>query len=131
MQNNRRMAQIVGMGCAWLDQQAAALGAGDFASLHTPIQIPGLQWATRARRSRGALWTLRDHRGAAMNDTQVALIGSGPGGAAIAWSLASAGVKVTILEAGPRYQPREDYRLHLPDWEQQHFPEKISSRAAT
>ena len=63
-----------------------------------------------------------------MNDTQVALIGSGPGGAAIAWSLASAGVKVTLLEAGPRYQPREDYRLHLPDWEQQHFPEKISSR---
>jgi hypothetical protein len=33
MQNNRRMAQIVGMGCAWLDQQAAALGAEDFASL--------------------------------------------------------------------------------------------------
>jgi choline dehydrogenase-like flavoprotein len=63
-----------------------------------------------------------------MTGTQVAIIGSGPGGAAIAWSLASAGVKVTILEAGPRYQPRADYRLHLPDWEQQHFPEKVSSQ---
>jgi hypothetical protein len=33
MQNNQRMAQVVVMGCAWLDQQAVALGAADFASL--------------------------------------------------------------------------------------------------
>jgi len=56
---------------------------------------------------------------------QVVVIGSGPGGAAIAWSLAEAGVKVHILEAGPRYQPREDYRLRHNDWERQHFPEKV------
>jgi len=56
---------------------------------------------------------------------QVVVIGSGPGGAAIAWSLAEAGVKVHILEAGPRYQPREDYRPRHNDWERQHFPEKV------
>lgn len=63
-----------------------------------------------------------------MSASEVVVIGSGPGGAAIAWSLAQAGVKVRILEAGPRYQPREDYRLRHNDWERQHFPEKIPTR---
>ncbi len=60
-----------------------------------------------------------------MSAAQVVVIGSGPGGAAIAWALASAGVKVRILEAGPRYNPLSDYRLHLPGWEQQPFPEQV------
>ena len=63
-----------------------------------------------------------------MSTTQVVVIGSGPGGAAIAWSLAAAGLSVRILEAGPRYQPAEDYRLQHNDWEQQDFPEKVPMR---
>ncbi|HET6592629.1 MAG TPA: GMC family oxidoreductase, partial [Xanthomonadales bacterium] len=63
-----------------------------------------------------------------MSRPQVVVIGSGPGGAAIAWSLAEAGVKVRILEAGPHYKPREDYRLRHNDWERQHFPEQIPTK---
>jgi len=59
---------------------------------------------------------------------QVVVIGSGPGGSAIAWSLAAAGAKVRILEAGPRYNPLTDYRLHQNDWEVSHFPEKVPMR---
>ena len=60
-----------------------------------------------------------------MSEPQVIVIGSGPGGSAIAWSLASAGVKVRILEAGPRYNPAVDYNLSLPSWERSQFPGKI------
>ena len=63
-----------------------------------------------------------------MSTPQVLVIGSGPGGSAFAWSLAKAGVKVRILEAGPRYDPAADYRLHRSDWEQDWFPEKVPSR---
>jgi len=59
---------------------------------------------------------------------QVIVIGSGPGGSAIAWSLATAGIKVRILETGPRYNPRTDYHLSRNDWEQDLFPEKTPSR---
>jgi choline dehydrogenase-like flavoprotein len=52
------------------------------------------------------------------------VVGSGPGGGAIAWSLARQGAKVTIVEAGPAYDYTSDYRLDRPDWEQQLFPEK-------
>lgn len=60
-----------------------------------------------------------------MTAPSVVVIGSGAGGAAFAWALCQAGVKVHILEAGPKYDPRADYRLALPDWEQQRFPEKV------
>ncbi len=63
-----------------------------------------------------------------MSKPQVVVIGSGPGGSAIAWSLATAGVRVRILEAGPRYHPETDYRLSRDDWEKHIFPEKIPSR---
>jgi choline dehydrogenase-like flavoprotein len=63
-----------------------------------------------------------------VSQPQVVIIGSGPGGSAIAWSLAMAGVKVRILEAGPRYNPASDYNLHRNDWEYSLFPEKVPSR---
>lgn len=63
-----------------------------------------------------------------MSAAQVVVVGSGPGGAAIAWALAQSGVKVRIIEAGPQYDPTSDYRLALPSWEGMRFPEKLDSR---
>jgi choline dehydrogenase-like flavoprotein len=37
------------------------------------------------------------------------VIGSGPGGAPFAWKLASKGMSVLMLEAGPRYDPYKSY----------------------
>ena len=63
-----------------------------------------------------------------MTRPEVVVIGSGAGGAAFAWALAVAGVKVHVLEAGPRYDPLTDYRLALPGWEQTEFPEKVRTQ---
>lgn len=52
------------------------------------------------------------------------VIGSGPGGAPFAWKLASKGMNVLILEAGPRYNPYKDYALDETDWEIKGFPIK-------
>jgi len=54
----------------------------------------------------------------------VVVIGSGPGGASVAWSLAEQGARVAIVEAGPAYDFTSDYRLDRPDWELTLFPEK-------
>jgi len=56
----------------------------------------------------------------------VVVIGSGAGGAACAWRLASKGLKVLLLEAGPAYDPFTDYRLDRETWEQTRFPHKIA-----
>ncbi|MGR9037098.1 MAG: GMC family oxidoreductase [Gammaproteobacteria bacterium] len=55
----------------------------------------------------------------------ITVIGSGAGGAAFAWALAEAGIKVQLLEAGPRYDPLADYRIDSPRWESMRFPEKV------
>jgi choline dehydrogenase-like flavoprotein len=55
--------------------------------------------------------------------------GSGAGGAATAWRLCAQGLKVLLLEAGPRFEPSLDYRLHLPDWERQVLPRRRASQA--
>lgn len=60
-----------------------------------------------------------------MTQPEVVVIGSGAGGAAFAWALARTGVRVHILEAGPRYDPATDYRLASPSWEQTGFPAKV------
>ena len=52
------------------------------------------------------------------------VIGSGPGGAPFAWKMASEGMDVLILEAGPRYNPLKDYALDQQDWETKGFPYK-------
>lgn len=60
----------------------------------------------------------------AARDYDVVVVGSGAGGAAAAWALSEGGVNVLVLEAGPRFDPVADYRLHLPDWERRPFPDQ-------
>ena len=48
--------------------------------------------------------------------TDVLIIGAGASGAAVAWSLARAGIGVTCLEQGGWLDPT-DYPHELPDWE--------------
>lgn len=58
------------------------------------------------------------------------IIGAGAGGAAAAWRLCSHGLRVLILEAGPRFDPATDYPLTNPDWERRGFPTKPGSQGA-
>lgn len=57
-----------------------------------------------------------------MSRPDVIIIGAGAGGAASAWRLTQQGLNVLIVEAGPRYEPARDYRLHTPRWEIERFP---------
>lgn len=57
------------------------------------------------------------------------VVGSGAGGSAAAWRLCERGLKVLLLEAGPRFEAWRDYRLHRPDWERQAFPHRPASQA--
>ena len=57
----------------------------------------------------------------------VVIVGAGAGGAAAAWRLAEHNMRVLVLEAGPRFQPNRDYRLHRTDWERVGFPHKAGS----
>jgi choline dehydrogenase-like flavoprotein len=59
----------------------------------------------------------------------VVVVGSGAGGAAAAWALVEAGLRVLLLEAGPRFDPAVDYPQTAPDWERSVFPVKPGSRA--
>lgn len=59
----------------------------------------------------------------------VVIVGSGAGGAASAWAHTTAGLKVLLLEAGPRFDPSQDYPLTEPGWERRTFPVKSGSRA--
>ena len=58
------------------------------------------------------------------------VVGSGAGGAAAAWRLCEQGLQVLLLEAGPRFDPQSDYKLHRPDWERHPFPQPAGSRGA-
>jgi choline dehydrogenase-like flavoprotein len=59
----------------------------------------------------------------------VIVVGSGAGGAAVAWRLCNLGMLVLILEAGPRFDPATDYPLVENDWERRGFPAKPGSQA--
>ena len=59
-----------------------------------------------------------------MSRPDVIVIGAGAGGAAAAWRLTQQGLNVLIAEAGPRYEPARDYRLHTARWEIERFPYK-------
>jgi choline dehydrogenase-like flavoprotein len=58
------------------------------------------------------------------------IVGAGAGGGSVAWGLATAGVRVLVLEAGPRFEPATDFRLDRPDWELQRFPYRPGSRGS-
>lgn len=51
------------------------------------------------------------------------IIGAGAGGGASAWALTQKKARVLVLEAGPRYDPSQDYTIHTPGWEKG-FPHK-------
>ncbi|MFO0774051.1 MAG: GMC family oxidoreductase [Nitrospiraceae bacterium] len=46
----------------------------------------------------------------------VCVVGSGAAGSVMAYALGRAGLKVLVLEAGPRFDPSQ-YDMHRPDWE--------------
>lgn len=56
------------------------------------------------------------------------VVGAGAGGAAAAWRLCEKGLRVLLLEAGPRFDPARDYPLSQPDWERHLFPAPPGSR---
>lgn len=56
------------------------------------------------------------------------IVGSGGGGGPSAWRLTSLGLRVLVIEAGPRFNPQRDYRLHTAQWEALGFPEKPGSQ---
>jgi len=58
------------------------------------------------------------------------VVGSGAGGAAAAWRLCEQGLHVLMLEAGPRFDPASDYKLHQPDWERYLFPNPPGSQGS-
>ncbi|MGD2112483.1 MAG: NAD(P)-binding protein, partial [Gammaproteobacteria bacterium] len=60
----------------------------------------------------------------------VLIVGAGAGGGSVAYGLAVAGVRVLVLEAGPRFAPAQDFRLDLPTWELARFPHKPGSRGS-
>ncbi|HEX3033614.1 MAG TPA: GMC family oxidoreductase, partial [Thermodesulfobacteriota bacterium] len=54
-------------------------------------------------------------------EVDVCIIGSGAGGAVVAYALGRAGFSVVVLEAGPRYNPMH-YHMGKKDWEQNSYP---------
>lgn len=60
-------------------------------------------------------------------DIDLIIIGAGAGGSTAAYAAAKRGIKVLVLEAGPRFSTT-DYQLHKPDWERSRFPEKPGSQ---
>lgn len=56
------------------------------------------------------------------------VVGAGAGGSAAAWRLCQHGLRVLLLEAGPRFDPTGDYKLNQADWERHLFPEPPGSR---
>lgn len=61
------------------------------------------------------------------NDYDVIIIGSGAGGAACLWALTQQNFRVLLLEAGPAYDYRQDYRLDQADWETVGFPARVET----
>ena len=60
----------------------------------------------------------------AVEEFEAIVVGAGPGGGSVAWSLAREGVRVLVLDAGPAYDV-SDYHLHEPQWEWRLFPSRM------
>jgi len=61
-------------------------------------------------------------------EVDVCIIGSGAGGAPVAYALGKAGFSVVVLEAGPQYSTK-DYNLNKKNWEQYPFPQPFIDRS--
>ncbi|MEN8660887.1 MAG: GMC family oxidoreductase [Lentimonas sp.] len=57
----------------------------------------------------------------------VVIVGSGAGGATMAYALTQRKLKVLLLEAGPKFNPFTDFKLSEESWEAQDFPHKEGS----
>ncbi len=62
-----------------------------------------------------------------MDKFDVIVIGAGAGGSTAAYAAAQQGLKVLVIEAGPRFSPA-DYNLDKADWERSRFPDKPNSQ---
>ena len=58
----------------------------------------------------GAVRRFADYRGDLVEEADVVVVGSGPGGAVVAKELAEAGRDVVLLEEGPPFTP-DDFEL--------------------
>ena len=63
----------------------------------------------------------------AAREHDIVIIGAGAGGGAVAYALTKRGMRVLLLEAGPRFDPSTDYKLSEETWEQRVHPEKPGS----
>lgn len=59
----------------------------------------------------------------------VIVIGSGAGGASVAYGLVAQGAEVLLLEAGPWFDPVVDYPQDQAGWERRSFPAKDGSQS--
>lgn len=57
----------------------------------------------------------------------VVIVGAGAGGGAAAYGLCQRGMKVLLLDAGPRFDAATDYPLTDADWDTHDFPDKPGS----
>ena len=51
------------------------------------------------------------------DNSDVIIVGAGAGGSLAAYGLSKAGLKVALIELGPRFEPAKDYYADKPDWE--------------
>src|ERR1700688_1741938 len=82
----------------------------------------------RERRSRRGSRISSRRRVSNDPDWDVVVVGSGAGGSAATWRLCRRGLRVLLLEAGPRFNPATDYPLDRSDWETRGVPEQPGSQ---